>query len=42
MFLLDLNLLLAFARHSHVHHDLAHGWFESEDSPSWATCPLTQ
>jgi len=41
-FLLDLNLLLALAWPSHVHHDLAHGWFESEGSPRWATCPLTQ
>ena len=41
-FLLDLNLLLALAWPSHVHHDLAHGWFEAEDSPRWATCPLTQ
>ena len=41
-FLLDLNLLLALAWPSHVHHNLAHGWFESEDSPRWATCPLTQ
>ena len=41
-FLLDLNLLLALAWPSHVHHDLAHRWFESEDSPSWATCPVTQ
>ena len=41
-FLLDLNLLLALAWPSHVHHDIAHGWFEGESSPRWATCPLTQ
>ena len=41
-FLLDLNLLLALAWPSHVHHELAHGWFEGERSPRWATCPLTQ
>ena len=41
-FLLDLNLLLALAWPSHVHHDVAHGWYEDEDSPRWATCPLTQ
>ena len=41
-YLLDLNLLLALAWPSHVHHDVAHGWFEGEDSPRWATCPLTQ
>ena len=41
-FLLDLNLLLALAWPSHVHHDPAHSWFEREASPGWATCPLTQ
>ena len=41
-FLLDLNLLLALAWPSHVHHDPAHAWFEQEASPGWATCPLTQ
>lgn len=41
-FLLDLNLLLALAWPSHVHHDPAHAWFEREASPGWATCPLTQ
>ncbi len=41
-FLLDLNLLIALAWPSHVHHDPAHAWFEREASPSWATCPLTQ
>ena len=41
-FLLDLNLLLALAWPSHVHHDAAHEWFEREASPGWATCPLTQ
>ena len=41
-FLLDLNLLLALAWPSHIHHDIAHRWFEGEGSASWATCPLTQ
>ena len=41
-FLLDLNLLLALAWPSHVHHEPAHAWFEREASPDWATCPLTQ
>lgn len=41
-FLLDLNLLLALAWPSHVHHDPAHAWFEREASRCWATCPLTQ
>lgn len=42
IFLLDLNLLLALAWPSHVHHDVVHAWFEREASPGWATCPLTQ
>lgn len=41
-FLLDLNLLLALAWPSHVHHGPAHAWFEREGSPGWATCPVTQ
>lgn len=41
-FLLDLNLLLALAWPSHIHHEPAHAWFEREGSPDWATCPLTQ
>ena len=41
-FLLDLNLLLALAWPSHVHHDVAHAWFEREAAPGWATCPITQ
>lgn len=41
-FLLDLNLLIALAWPSHIHHDPAHAWFEREASPGWATCPLTQ
>ena len=41
-FLLDLNLLLALAWPSHVHHDIAHAWFEHEAAPGWATCPITQ
>lgn len=41
-FLLDLNLLLALAWPSHVHHDAAHAWFEREAAPGWATCPITQ
>ncbi len=41
-FLLDLNLLLALAWPSHVHHEPAHAWFKREASTGWATCPLTQ
>lgn len=41
-FLLDLNLLLALAWPSHVHHDIAHDWFRRNAAPGWATCPVTQ
>ena len=41
-FLLDLNLLLALAWPSHIHHDPAHSWFDREALPGWATCTLTQ
>ena len=41
-FLLDLNVLLALAWPSHLHHAPAHKWFGREGAPSWATCPLTQ
>ena len=42
IFLLDLNLLLALAWPSHVHHDIAHDWFRQNAAPGWATCPVTQ
>ena len=41
-FLLDLNVLLALAWPSHVHHGIAHEWFAGEGSLRWATCPVTQ
>lgn len=40
-FLLDVNVLIALLDPAHIHHDLAHSWFESEGG-SWATCPLTE
>lgn len=40
--LLDVNLLIALAWPSHVHHDLAHHWFGRNQSAGWATCPMTQ
>lgn len=42
IFLLDLNLLLALAWPSHVHHNIAHDWFRQNAAPGWATCPVTQ
>lgn len=41
-FLLDVNVLIALAWPLHVHHVVAHNWFENVGQKSWATCPLTQ
>ena len=40
--LLDVNMLIALAWPSHVHHREAHAWFAANRSGGWATCPLTQ
>ena len=40
--LLDLNLLIALAWPSHLHHPQAHAWFSDKASSGWATCPFTQ
>ena len=40
--LLDVNMLIALAWPSHVHHRIAHTWFAEHSSAGWATCPLTQ
>lgn len=40
--LLDVNVLIALAWPSHVHHRIAHRWFERQQSAGWATCPVTQ
>lgn len=40
--LLDVNMLIALAWPSHVHHECAHAWFAANASAGWATCPLTQ
>jgi uncharacterized protein len=40
--LLDVNVLIALAWPSHVHHGPAHRWFAANQSAGWATCPLTQ
>jgi toxin-antitoxin system PIN domain toxin len=40
--LLDVNLLIALAWPSHIHHEQAHKWFDENASSGWATCPLTQ
>ena len=40
--LLDVNLLVALFDPDHVHHDLAHNWFEDHREEGWATCPTTE
>lgn len=40
--LLDVNLLVALFDPAHVHHDLAHDWFEDNHERGWATCPVTE
>lgn len=40
--LLDVNVLLALALPSHVHHTAAHQWFATHQQNGWATCILTQ
>lgn len=40
--LLDINVLLALAWPTHVHHAAAHRWFSDSASLAWASCPLTQ
>lgn len=41
-YLLDLNLLIALAWPSHVHHPQAHTWFADRAASSLATCFFTQ
>ena len=40
--LLDINLLIALAWVSHMHHEKAHTWFGRHAGTGWATCPITQ
>lgn len=40
--LLDVNVLMALAWPSHIHHEAAHEWFTKEQQYGWATCPITQ
>jgi hypothetical protein len=40
--LLDVNVLLALAWPTHIHHLAAHQWFAENQALGWATCPLTQ
>lgn len=40
--LLDVNVLMALAWPTHVHHDAAHRWMAIEPKRQWATCIHTQ
>ncbi len=40
--LLDVNMLIALAWPSHIHHQVAQSWFSRNAESGWATCPLTQ
>ncbi len=40
--LLDVNLLIALAWPSHVHHAEAQRWFGQRKSSGFSTCPITQ
>ncbi len=40
--LLDVSVLLPLFDSSHVHHELAHDWFQDQRREGWATCPLTE
>ena len=42
MFLPDVNLWLALAFESHVHHSAAKSWFESVQEQDCTFCRLTQ
>ena len=40
--LLDVNVLIALAWPSHVHHEAAHHWFRGQQAEGWATSPVIQ
>jgi uncharacterized protein len=40
--LLDVNVLMALAWPTHVHHDAAHRWLGARPQRQWATCAYTQ
>lgn len=41
-YLLDVNVLVALADQSHVHHEPASSWFRGNGSRGWASCDVTQ
>ena|ERR1019366_8772113 len=40
--LLDINVLMALAWPTNVHHDAAHRWFAANRHRGWATCSYTE
>lgn len=42
MALLDVNVLVALAWESHVHHVAATTWFDEFAVAGWSTCPITE
>ena len=38
----DVNVLVALAWPTHVHHERAHQWLSRQGDAPWATCPLTE
>jgi hypothetical protein len=42
VYLLDVNVLIALAWPSHIHHPAARAWFSKKGAKGWATCPMTQ
>ena len=40
--LLDVSVLVALFDPSHVHHEIAHDWFEDQRKEGWATCAITE
>lgn len=42
VYLFDINVLIALAWPSHIHHSQAHEWLSAHALAKWATCPMTQ
>jgi len=40
--LLDVSILIALFDADHVHHQVAHDWFQDQRASGWATCPMTE
>ncbi len=42
MVLFDVNVLVALAWDSHVHHHAIRAWLRANPDDGWATCPVTE